>query len=237
MHKPAFALALLLIFNGAVYCNDQTSDEIWNTWVPSGWKLLSHAVGNLDQDSTEDAVLVLEEDNPNKRSDTLIGNTTQRSNYNARRLTILIKATSGHRKIVDTDKFLPSQNRESDPCSLFMLKGIEIHHEKLIVSLHHEFACGSGNGTDSKFVFRLQSQRFRLIGFDSTHSSRELNRALSINYLTGDKIITSAVGWGDGRNPNTTRRMRWGSQAHPNLRPSRSEVETINSRYNFKAQR
>jgi hypothetical protein len=31
--------------------------------------------------------------------------------------------------------------------------------------------------------------------------------------------VLSAVGWGDGRNPNTTRRMRWGSQAHPNLRP------------------
>jgi len=35
--------------------------------------------------------------------------------------------------------------------------------------------------------------------------------------------------WGDGRNPNTTRRMRWGSQAHPNLRPYSLSLINYNS--------
>jgi hypothetical protein len=88
------------------------------------------------------------------------------------------------------NKFLPSQNDKNDPCSLTMVEGAEVRHEKLAISLHHEFGCGSGTGTDSKFIFRLQDQRFRLTGFDSAHASREINSTLSINYLTGEKIIT-----------------------------------------------
>ncbi|MEM4988318.1 hypothetical protein V8G57_13055 [Collimonas sp. H4R21] len=191
MHRTTLALSLLLSVSGVAFGGEKFDETKWQAWVPAGWKILAGATGELNQGGSDDAALVLEEDNPKKRTENPVGNSGGGANLNARRLLVLFHTASGYRKVVETDRFLPSQNQEGDQCTFWSIQDVQVRHKQLHVLLHHEFACGSGTGGDSKFVFRYQDGRFRLIGLDASFAARDTDRTLSVNYLTGKQIFAS----------------------------------------------
>lgn len=184
-------MSLLLLVSGAALGEEKFDRAKWQAWVPAGWKILAGATGGLNQVDTDDAVLVLEENNPKKRTEDPAGNMGRAANLNARRLLVLFHTASGYRKVAEADRFLPSQNQEGDQCTSWSIQDVQVRRRQLHVLLHHEFACGSGTGGDSKFVFRYQDGRFRLIGLDASFAARDTDRTLSVNYLTGKQIFAS----------------------------------------------
>jgi len=191
-HIRHIALALLFIATPAL----SESSDYFNAWVPAGWKLILSATGDLNRDGIEDAVLVLEETNPaNFKPNEGLGAPVL--NVNPRRLLILLKTPDGYRKVSSRDNLLPSEHDEdSSPCladPLLEQGGISISDGRLIVKLGTWLSCGSSGVTQQKFTFRLENDRFRLIGYDHSSFSRSTGEASedSINYLTGRKKTTT----------------------------------------------
>ena len=191
MLKLALTFSLLMLLSGAAFGGDQVDDAKWKQWVPAGWKLAASAVGDLNQGGRDDAVLVLEEDNPKKYSENLVGSAKVKANLNTRRLLVLFQKASGYGKAVETDRFIPSPNQTDDPCTFWVLEHVHVHHRQLHVSLHRESACGSGPEGDSRFVFGYENERFRLVGLDTRFMAGSTDKAMNIDYLTGMQILTS----------------------------------------------
>jgi hypothetical protein len=185
-HIKYVAFVLFFVATSAV----SESSASFDAWVPAGWKLILTAAGDLDRDGISDAVLVLEQTNPaNLKPHEGLG--TSVLNVNPRRLLILLKTSDGYRNILSRDDLLPSENSEVSPCLDDPLQegGISVSSGKFIVELRAWLSCGSWGVTHRKFTFRLENNRFRLIGYDYREFSRSTGEGSedSINYLTGKR--------------------------------------------------
>lgn len=165
--------------------------------VPNGWKLISHNTGDLNRDGIDDVALVAEETNPAnfKKNSESLG--PEVLNLNPRRLIILLESPNGLKEILDRVDLLPSQNEENTACLEDPLAngGLSIVRGNLVIELQMWLSCGSYGVARDKFTFRLQGNRFRLIGYDRSESSRSTGERseLSINYLAAKKKITTGL--------------------------------------------
>lgn len=176
----------LLLFSGVVV-GKPVAEESFGAWVPEGWTLLQQAVGDLDNDSRPDVVLVLEEANPlnRKRNDSM---GPAELNLNPRRLLVLLNGETGYRPVLSVDHFLPSEGDEQTPCldDPLGMGGVKVDEGLLEISLEYWLSCGSYVVDNHFFTFRYEEDRFRLIGVhisSFTRSSGELEER-SIDFLT-----------------------------------------------------
>ncbi|TVU92536.1 hypothetical protein FQP89_03970 [Vreelandella titanicae] len=185
------AVALLLAAGSAF----AESPTLFEHWVPSGWKLTASATGDLNQDGTDDAVLVVEEVNAEKLFQNE-GFGPPVLNLNSRRLIVLFNTQSGYRELLARDKLLPSEHSQENPCladPLLSEGEISIERGRILVELGTWLSCGSYGVSRQTFTFRFESEQFRLIGYDHSAFSRnsgEVTEA-SVNYLTGQKKTTT----------------------------------------------
>jgi len=190
---------------------------LFKAWVPAGWKLIQQVQGDLDGDGREDAVLVLERTNPaNIHRNHGLG--TSQLNLNPRRLLVLFQGPAGWRKGLQTDRFLPSENDAEAPCLADPLgeEAMAIRQGVLTIDLSNWSSCGSWGSAHYIFRFRLEEDRFRLIGLDITSRLRNTGEEgeFSINYLTGRTKNTETppdAGEEGGPKPRTT----WGRLPGP----------------------
>lgn len=183
--RPITTLLLLLLAGPALAGNTTA----FNPWIPKGWKLLTSATGDLNQDGIDDAVLVLEETNrKNLRKNDNLG--APELNLNPRRLLVLFGKPDGYQKILSRDRILPSEHNAESTCladPLMESGGISITGGKLIIELGMWLSCGSWGVSQEKYTLRYENERFRLIGADYRDSTRNTGEAseTSINFLTG----------------------------------------------------
>ncbi|MBT2772333.1 hypothetical protein J7J47_08815 [Halomonas sp. ISL-60] len=185
------AVALLLA-TGSTFAEPPT---LFEHWVPSGWKLISSATGDLNRDGADDAVLVVEE----VSADNLFENDGFGSpvlNLNPRRLIVLLNTQSGYRTFLTRDNLLPSEHSQENPCladPLLSEGDISIARGRILVALGTWLSCGSYGVSRQAFTFRLESEQFRLIGYDYSGFSRSTGEVteVSVNYLTGKKKTTT----------------------------------------------
>lgn len=182
----------LLLGAGSAFAESPTYFE---HWVPSGWKLISSATGDLNQDGVDDAVLVVEEVN----ADNLFENDgfgPPVLNLNPRRFIVLFNTQDGYQEFIIRDNLLPSEHNLDSPCladPLLSEGDISIERGRILVALGTWLSCGSYGVSRQTFTFRFESEQFRLIGYDHTAFSRnsgEVTEA-SVNYLTGQKKTTT----------------------------------------------
>jgi len=88
---------------------------------------------------------------------------------------------------------IPPAGDESNQCLVDPLDegGISIARQSLKVNLHYWYSCGTWSVTSRTYTFKLQGQRFRLIGFDKMEFMRNSGEGeeLSVNLLTGRKSV------------------------------------------------
>ncbi|WP_018627390.1 hypothetical protein [Niabella aurantiaca] len=164
--------------------------DYFETAIPKGWVTDTLITGDLNKDLQPDAVLVIR--NTSVRNFKLHDGLGQDTlDLNPRRLMIYFREGKGYRKVLSTDKFLPSVNSAVTPClsDPFVDGSIGIDKGVLKMGFHYWLSCGSYEVTDRDYRFRFQHGRFELIGLDvsSLHRASGETSTTSYNFMTGKK--------------------------------------------------
>lgn len=188
------------------------ADTSFARWVPSGWKLLHQAQGDLDGAGGRDAVLVLEQTDPARRvPNAHLG--PAELNLNQRRLLVLVDGGKGLAKAIEQDGVLPSEHDSDQPCledPLHEEDAVVIRNRTLRLTEHSWTSCGSYGTSREAMIFRLEpdGKRLRLIGLDYSDMMRNSGEAseTSVNYLSGRrKRVTGLNAFDPAENrPKTT---------------------------------
>ncbi|MGV3460742.1 MAG: hypothetical protein ACO1N9_09850 [Flavobacterium sp.] len=166
-------------------------------FIPSGWRAIALADGDLNKDKLSDAVLVVEEENPAKHIPNTEGTEPEKFNTNPRRLLILFAAPGGKYKVAaDKAGLIPSEHDPEIPCLLDPFLeggGISIKNGTLLLRLQSFMSCGSWALSNDTYTFSYRNDRFELIGYDIFEGNRatgELTET-SLNFLTKKKKVTT----------------------------------------------
>jgi len=194
MVKYYISFAILSLFIGSSTFAADAS--VFQNYVPAGWQLLSSTVGDLNADSKDDAVIVIEKDDPaNRKQNSSLG--ANELNLNPRRLLVLFQKEDGYYPVLSTDKFLPTENDEESPCLADPLgeNGIKISKGLLKITLGYWMSCGGWGTSSEEYIFRYEGTRFRLIGHNHSDFMRNSGEGTesSTNYLTGKIKITEGL--------------------------------------------
>jgi len=174
-----------------------TQGNTIQSFVTKGWNIIAIAKGDLNNDGSEDAAIVIEDTNrknflPNNEG---MGHDTL--NVNPRRLIVLFKDAKGYNLKASNDTFIPSENDSTDYClndpfvksvdGFFIKKGV------LHISFIQEAVCGRYNAKDRQYKFRMQQNDFVLIGYDEQLYDKQKGdiEEVSINFLSRKKSRTA----------------------------------------------
>ena len=200
--------------------------------IPAGWKLLSSVQGDLNRDGQADLVRVIEEDNPaNHLKNDGLGQSVL--NINPRRLHVFLQQNGAYQPVLNTDRFLPSENNADSHCLADPLQEggeVAVKNGLLHIQLHYWLSCGSWYVTHNAYTFRYQDGRFRLIGWDSSsfHRASGERSEYSHNYLTGKRKTVTGL---NEFEPNARPKTRWTRLSGPQvwyldaLEPNQLSVE------------
>lgn len=161
-----------------------------DAFVPRKWKLEAKATGDLNGDKLSDAALVLHMADPAN----LVAkdwDPTQKYDSNPRMLVVLFGRKGGGYALAAADHALiprlENQNQD-EPFDEVAIAG-----GTLRVKMHLFMDAGGWEMGGSAFKFRWQDGVFKLIGFDRDSIQRNSGetKEISINYLTGRKVMKS----------------------------------------------
>lgn len=208
--KLLMLLSFYLLFTSAYA--EQQDQKKWHEWIPSGWKLISTATGDLNADGSDDAVLVIEENNlKNQKQNKGLGEMA--INENPRRLLVLIKTPTGFQQFSNIEHFIPSAADLNSPCLADPLEGggVTVQRGLLKVSFQYWSSCGSYGVIHRTFGFRSEGKRFRLVGLDEWEFMRNSGERseYSINYLTRKKKITTGLNEFEKSKSKSKSRVEW----------------------------
>jgi len=200
--KLFFACLLVLACTAALGAPQEA--QKWQGWIPSGWKLIHTATGDLNNDGRSDAVLIIEQDYPrNRKPNTGLGEPVL--NTNPRHLLILFNTPAGFKLTSSVDHFLPGEGSLDSPCLGDPLDngGASVKRGLLQIDLHYWLSCGSYAVNHQTLLFRHEGGRFRLIGRDAWDFMRNSGERseVSINYLTGKRKTTTGLNEFDKSSP------------------------------------
>jgi hypothetical protein len=160
-------------------------------FVPTGWKLDKLASGDLNGDGRADLALVLQKTDPANLVKRWAGDDA-RFDTNPRVLLVAFCNRDEGFTRVATDYRLISRLTNGNMDDPFA--SIAIHKGVLRVGLQVFMNAGGWWAGSYAFRFRWQGRDFRLIGYDRSGIKRNTLEAdgLSINYLTGDRIVSGS---------------------------------------------
>ena len=112
--------------------------------VPSGWKIVAEANGDLTGDGRADRVIIIQEQDPSKRLKH-DGLGSPELDTNPRHLVVFQGTPQGYRQIAISTTLIPTEGDQESPCLADPIEdgGIEIKQGKLKVTLHYWLSCGS----------------------------------------------------------------------------------------------
>lgn len=191
--KPGLVLLFTAATSGLLASGAAISAAPSGPPIPAGWKVDETASGDLTGDGINDTAVVIRKTDP-----ALIvmneGMGEPQLDANPRRLLVFKRTAQGFVQIASNDRMMPPAGDEANQCLVDPLDegGISIARQSLKVNLHYWYSCGTWSVTSRTYTFKLQGQRFRLIGFDKMEFMRNSGAGenLSVNLLTGRKGVT-----------------------------------------------
>lgn len=199
----------------------QSANSVDGPAIPSGWVEDMRASGDLTGDGRPETVLIIRDTDPAR----VIANDglgADSLDTNPRRLLVFEKAADDFRQIAAGDHVVPPSGSEDTPCLVDPLEdgGLSISHRVLSLNLRFWTSCGSWGTSGNTYKFRLEGDRFRLIGFDKTEFMRNTGSGeqISVNFLTLRKKVSPYSIDGE-----TKGKVRWSS-----IEPQRYYLDTLN---------
>lgn len=165
-----------------------------NGFVPTGWKTILSAKGDLNNDKLEDVAIIIEKtDKANIVKNENLG--SEYLNLNPRILLVLFKQKNGSYILAGkNDKgFIKSEGNKESPALMDTLDSISIKNNILKIKLNYFLSAGSWSVTQNTYTFRFQNQKLELIGFDNNSFMRNSDdqEEFSINFSTNKLKITT----------------------------------------------
>jgi len=169
--------------------------EMINDMVPEGWILVYYALGDINSDGKDDAIMVVEsKNNAFLKRNRVIG--PKVLNMNPRQMMVLFQTPTSYEEVLRVDNGFPTEHSAKNPCladPLVEAGGITIKNAQIKVALNYKLKCRGYDTTEHAFTFHYKDSQFRL----TTFTAREFNRLsgdateYSLDYVTGNqKIIT-----------------------------------------------
>lgn len=169
--------------------------------VPAGWKLDASAEGDLNGDGRADAAIVVRGQDPAKivRNE---GLGASELDTNPRQLLVFLRDGQSYKLAAAQRQWLPPAGNAENACLQDPLEdgGIAIKNGRLTVTLHYWLSCGGWGVQNHAYTFRLEGQRFRLIGSERVSYMRNSGEqtTVSTNYLSGrQKTVTGGNRFGN----------------------------------------
>ncbi len=168
-------------------------------FAPRGWKIEKRIGGDLNRDKIADAALVLVENKPAKDSE---GDATERK----RALVVLLREGKGFRRAGFNNSLLLG-TRDGGAFFGVMETPVDVSIKRGVLVISMESGSRDVLETTHKFRLDRRTQRFYLIGFNSSTRDRAAGggTTLSENYLTGVK--KSEIYYGDDEGRTKTSRI------------------------------
>jgi len=178
------------------------------------------ASGDLTGDGRPETVLIVRGTDPAR----VIANDglgARSLDINPRRLLVFEKTAGGFRQIAASDHAVPPSGSEETPCLADPLEDGGLSVSRRVLSLHLRIwtSCGSWGTASNVYKFRLEGDRFRLIGFDKTEFMRNTGSGeqISVNFLTLRKKVSPYSIDGEAKGE-----VRWSS-----IEPQRHYLDTL----------
>ena len=176
----------------AVYPQVPERAVVAEGFAPSGWTVESEAQGDLNGDGAPDLALVLRNRDPRNviEHDGLGDNPWD---TNPRMLVVAFADGADYRRVVVDTRLIP---RSDSPTQMDVLGDVEapsIVRGALRVSVGHWMSAGGWGMSRRTYTFRLNGDRFQLIGFDDfdLHRGSGEYTERSVNYLTRRMSVTT----------------------------------------------
>lgn len=186
----AFLLNATVAFAGAKV-------EMINNMVPKNWILVYYALGDINHDGKDDAIMVVENTDPiyvkrNRKLGPKI------LNMNPRQMMVLFQTPTGYQEMLRVANGFPTEHNLEKPCladPLVETGKINIENGLVKVALNYMLKCSGYITTKHTFKFRYENMRFRLVGFDTMHLERISGDATEhyFDYVTGYKKTVTGI--------------------------------------------
>lgn len=191
---PFFIIAFLL---NATLAFAEAKVEMINDMVPKDWILVYYALGDINHDGKDDAIMVIENTDPaflkrNRRLGPKI------LNMNPRQMLVLFQTQTGYQEMLRVANGFPTEHSFQKPCladPLVEAGKINIEDGLVKVALNYTLKCSGYNTTKHTFKFRYENTRFRLVGFNTMQLERISGDATEHNfdYLAGQKTTVTGI--------------------------------------------
>ena len=170
----SFLLFIVCSFNLLAENFPQKANKV-EDFIPKGWKSVVFKKGDLNKDKIDDAVLIIEKNDPKNLKKNEESYQTSPENHNPRIILVLFKdKNSKYALVAKNDKgFIISpgeayesglQNLESPDFDNDLSKSITIKNNTLRIFTFAELTRSSSS---SIYIFRYQNNRFELIGLEN----------------------------------------------------------------------
>jgi len=174
-------------------------------FAPSGWTVEHEAHGDLNGDGAPDMALVLRDRDPRNIIDH-DGLGQNPWDTNPRMLVIALSDGVEYRRVAVDTQLIPRSDSPTLEDALSDVEGPTIRRGSLRVSVGRFMSAGGWGMGRRTFTFRLNGERFQLIGFDDLDLHRGSGEwtERSINYVTRRMSVTTG-NIGDSREHETWR--------------------------------
>lgn len=196
MHTLKLVLIIILMSN-STSAFAKASVEMINDMVPKDWILVYYALGDINLDGKDDAIMVVENtDATYLRRNRVVG--PKILNMNPRKVMVLFQTATGYQEVLSVANGFPTEHDFKKPCladPLVEAGEINIENGLVKVALNYTLKCSGYHTTKHTFKFRYESTRFRLIGFDAMQLERISGDATeySVDYIEGLKKIVTGI--------------------------------------------
>lgn len=166
--------------------------------IPTGWKMETKAIGDLNGDGVTDAVMVVQGNDPKLvLSNSGLG--SDRLDTNPRMLVVgLGTRGGGYRVVVQNATLIPRRVDPvvDDPFDSVTGGGLAVKGQSVRVQLGFFMSAGGWGMYNVTYTFRWQNDRLEMIGYDRNETQRNTGetRNVSINYSTGKvRVATGTI--------------------------------------------